>query len=73
MITQGWPLWAVRRATGQVYAVVGWDDGLRAVTGPTPLAIVVEIGVELDGPPAALLGSGVRFVSDYETVLRLTR
>lgn len=73
MITQGWPLWAVRRSTGQVYAVVGWDDRMQATTEPMLVPIVVEIGVELDGPPAALLGSGVRFVSDYETVLRLTR
>lgn len=67
MITQGWPLWAVSEATGQVWAVVGWED-LR-LTKPMGL----EIGVELDEPEAVVLGGPVRFVTGIVTAQGLTR
>lgn len=63
METQGWALYAARRGTGQVYAVVGWefrtaDRGRRAIG--------VELGPELDGGPAAELGDAMVYCGDYQ-------
>lgn len=61
MIAQGWPLWAVRAATGQVYAVVGWIRLTPSTGEPEYRPMVVELGVETDGPPAVVSGGGLRF------------
>lgn len=65
MITQGWPLWAVRKSTGTVYAVIGWDVrqvGMNATRRP----IGVKIGAEVDDPVALMLGGPLAFVSDWD-------
>jgi hypothetical protein len=61
MIPQGWPLWAVRKATGTIYAVVGWD-GWQNSTGMDYRPVVVELGCELDGPAAGVADGGLTFV-----------
>lgn len=71
MITQGWPLWAVSRATGQVWAVVGWDVrqvGVNASRFP----LGMEIGPEVDEPAAVVLRGPVSFATDAEAVRRMT-
>lgn len=72
MEPQGWPLWAVSQSTGQVWAVVGWDVttvGMRSQTKP----MGIEVGPELDEPTAVVPSGPVRFFTDHEAVLRVTR
>jgi hypothetical protein len=61
MITQGWPLWAVGKTTGQVWAVVGWTTP-PGYTGVMPMGI--ELGPELDGPAAVALHGPLSFTTE---------
>lgn len=61
METQGWPLFAVRRASGQIYAVVGWRHS-AALQGSQ--AIGVELNAELVAGQALVLGDGFTFVAE---------
>lgn len=64
MITQGWPLWAVRKATGTVYAVIGWEGVDNSRPGTAHLPIGVELAAEVDDPGALVLGGPLAFFGE---------
>jgi hypothetical protein len=66
---QGWPLWAVRPETGQVYAVIGWeqravpDDPSRPEAGRRAIGVELTPSAGLDQPAAIWLGDGLRYTT----------